>query len=122
MVSLRLHDQIELAYGLNRPIFTREDYEALWAITRKWIMNRANELCPKDRLGNGIPTKTALRRACWESGWSFTDQEINRMWETNQRELDDPQKCPIVVTSQQELDDEIEKARARGDLFQSVRW
>lgn len=117
MVSLRLHDQIEVAYGINRPIFTREDYEALWAITRKWIMNRANQLCP-----DGIPRKTALRRACWESGWSFTDQEINKMWETNQRELDDPHKCPIVVTSEKELQDEIEKARKRGDLFQNVHW
>jgi len=117
MLSPRLHPDIEEAYGHGRPILSKADMDRLWALTRKWIVLRANQLCP-----DGRPKKWALVQAIRESGAHFTDQEINTMWEANQRELDDPVKCPIVVTSEREYQDEIEKAKQRGDLFQRVRW
>ena len=120
MLGPRLHPDIERAYGYG-PVVSPQDVERLWKCVVVWVTRRANELCTFNGQP-GVPQKFALIRACNESGVSFTQAQVDAIWEKNQHELDNPQRCPIVVTSEREYQDEIEKARKRGDLFQQVRW
>lgn len=121
MLPPRLHPDIERAWGYGRPVLSGQDVEALFKLVCKWVARRANELCTFNGQP-GVPQKFALIRACAESGVSFTQEQINAIWEANQKELDDPIRCPIVVTSEREYRDEIDKARKNNYLFQHVRW
>lgn len=99
----------DILHGDARQILTQEQ---LWTRAVKWIAQRANELCP-----DGRPKRSALYQAVRESGVRMTIQQIEQIWQQNQKELDDTSKCPIVVTSEREYREAIAEARERGDLF-----
>lgn len=109
--------EIERVWGAR--LITPQDLQpggALYQIGIRWIARRASQICA-EYLG-GRPTRSALDQACNESGLQISEEVRRRIWAANQKELDTSQgKCPIVVVSDREYREEIERARVRGDIM-----
>lgn len=95
---------------------TKEDVADLWRRYRKWAAARIEERWndfhrPRDLKSIRLIVSWVIR----ESGMKFTEEEISKTAETFQKQLDEAKPIELLLVSERELDDEIERARARGE-------